>query len=137
MTLNKILSVGGKPGLFKLISHAKGHIVVEALEDGKRFPIAGAHQINTLENIAIYTYTKEVPLAEVFYKIFQEEEGKETISDKESNANLTTFFESILPDYDVDRVYASNIKKVVSWYNLLVKAGFDFNQLAPKPENEQ
>ncbi len=132
MTLDKILSISGKPGLFNLISHAKGHLVVESLEDGKRFPVAGAHQINTLENIAIYTYTKEVPLAEVFYSIFQKSEGKESISHTESNANLMNFFSEILPDYDTDRVYVSNIKKIILWYNLLVKAQFDFTTLAPK-----
>lgn len=132
MTLDKILSITGKPGLFNLISHAKGHLVVESLEDGKRFPVAGAHQVNTLENIAIYTYTKEVPLAEVFYSIFLKAEGSETISHTENNVKLLDYFSEILPDYDTDRVYASNVKKIILWYNLLVKAKFDFTTLAPK-----
>lgn len=137
MTLDKILSISGKPGLFYLISHAKGHLVVESLEDKKRFPIAGAKQINTLENIAIYTHTQEVPLGQVFYSIFQKEEGKETISPNESNAALMNFFEEVLPDFDTDRVYASNVKKIVQWYNLLVKSGFDFSQLAPKEDDSK
>ena len=134
MTLDKILSISGKPGLFKLISHAKGHLVVESLEDGKKFPIAGANQINTLENIAIYTYTREVPLAEVFYSVHQKYEGKETISSNEGNQNLISFMDEILPDYDKERVYVSNIKKIVLWYNLLKKAQFDFETLAPKED---
>lgn len=137
MTLDKILSISGKPGLFYLISHAKGHLVVESLEDKKRFPIAGAKQINTLENIAIYTHTQEVPLGQVFYSIFQKEEGKETISPNESNVALMNFFEEVLPDFDTDRVYASNVKKIVQWYNLLVKSGFDFSQLAPKEDDSK
>ena len=136
MTLDKILSISGKPGLYFLISHSKGHLVVESLEDKKRLPVAGAHQINTLDNIAIYTHTKEVPLGEVFYKIFEKESGQPALSHQESNAVLMNYFEEILPDYDTDRVYASNVKKVVQWYNLLVKAEFDFSQLAPKTSDE-
>jgi hypothetical protein len=129
MSLEKILSISGKPGLFKLISHAKGHIIVESLADGKRLPVAGANHINTLDNIAIYTYTEELPLADVLYKIHQKEGGKETISHKVSSNELMTFFESVLPDYDVDRVYASHVKKIVQWYNLLINSKFDFDAL--------
>lgn len=137
MTLDKILSISGKPGLFNLISQTKTHLVVESLEDGKRFPIMGANQINTLGNIAIYTYSKEVPLAEVFYSIFQKAEGKETISHTESYADLMAFFGEILPDFDTEKVYASNVKKVIQWYNLLHKANFDFTTLAPKELDEK
>jgi hypothetical protein len=137
MTLDKILSISGKPGLFNLISQTKTHLVVESLEDGKRFPIMGANQINTLGNIAIYTYTKEVPLAEVFYAIFQKAEEKETISHTESNVDLMAFFGEILPDFDTEKVYASNVKKVIQWYNLLHKANFDFTTLAPKELDEK
>lgn len=136
MTLDKILSISGKPGLYKLISHAKGHLVVESLEDGKRFPIAGAKQVNTLENIAIFTYTQEIPLAHVFYNIFKKEAGETTISSNETNANLIAFFEAVLPDFDRERVYPSNVKKIVLWYNLLHKAGFDFATLEPKEATE-
>jgi len=136
MTINKILNISGKPGLYYLISTAKGHIVVESLEDKKRFPIPGTKQINTLENIAIYTWTKEVPLPTVLYTISQKVEGKEALSHVESNAKLLDFFKEILPDFDTDRVYVSNIKKIVQWYNILVKAQFDFTALAPVETDE-
>lgn len=136
MTLDKILSISGKSGLYKLISHAKGHLVVESLEDGKRFPIAGANQVNTLENIAIFTYTQEIPLGNVFFNIFKKEEGNATISSNESNPKLMAFFEEVLPDFDKERVYPSNVKKIVMWYNLLQKAGFDFSILEPKEATE-
>lgn len=136
MELNKILSIGGKPGLYLLLSHSKAHIVVESLEDGKRFPVAGAQQINTLDNIAIYTLSKEVPLAEVFYAIFKKYEGKNVLSHQSSQQELLDFFADILPDYDRDRVYASNVKKVVQWYNSLLNRGFDFEKLNPEKQTD-
>lgn len=137
MTLNKILSIGGKPGLYALISHAKGHIIVESLEDKKRFPVAGAQQINTLDNIAIYTLTKEIPLSYVLFQIYTQYKGQPILSHQESNANLMAFFEGVLPDYDAERVYPSNVKKVVQWYNILQKNDFDFTALNPDNQTDK
>ncbi len=126
MEFNKIIAVTGKPGLFQVVSQTKTGIIVESLTDKKRIPILSTHNVSLLENIAIFTYDEEVPLLTVFKSIFEKEEGKETISHKESANKLTAFFSEILPEYDQERVYTSNIKKVIQWYNALIAVGFDF-----------
>lgn len=127
MEFNKIIAVTGKPGLFHVVSQTKTGIVVESLSDKKRFAILSTQNVSLLENIAIFTYEEEVPLLTVFKSIFEKEEGKETISHKESGAKLTAFFSKILPDFDQERVYTSNIKKIIQWYNMLIAAEFDFS----------
>lgn len=126
MEFNKIIAVTGKPGLFEVISQSKTGIIVKSLIDGKRFPILSTQNVSLLENIAIFTYEEEVPLLTVFKSIFEKEGGKETINHKESGAKLTAYFSEILPDFDQERVYTSNIKKIIQWYNALIATGFDF-----------
>ena len=126
MEFNKIIAVTGKPGLFEVISQTKTGIIVESLTDKKRFPILSTHNVSLLENIAIYTYAEEVPLLTVFKTIYEKEDGKATMSHKESGAKLTAFFSEILPEYDQERVYTSNIKKIIQWYNALIAIDFDF-----------
>lgn len=123
MSLEKVLSISGKPGLYKLKNQTRNGFLAESLIDGKTVNVSGRHNVSLLSEIAIYTLTEEVPLREVFQKIADKEEGKETISHKASKDDLEEFFFNVLPDYDEDRVYASDIKKVVQWYNLLVKTG--------------
>lgn len=127
MEFNKIIAVTGKPGLYNVVSQTKTGIVVESLSDKKRFPILSTQNVSLLENIAIFTYEEEVPLLTVFKSIFEKEEGKETISHKESGAKLTSFFAEVLPGFDQERVYTSNIKKIVQWYNMLIAVDFDFS----------
>jgi hypothetical protein len=129
MNIDKIVSILGKPGLYQIISQSKNAVIVESLADKKRFPVNAVHNISALADIAIYTYDEEVPLKEVFYNIYKKEEGKKTIDPKSGKDQLETFFNEVLPDYDQDRVYTSNIKKIIQWYNLLVDAGFDFSSL--------
>ena len=129
MEFNKIISVSGKPGLFQVISQSKNVIIVESLIDKKRFPINATKNVSMLENIAIYTYEEEVPLLTVFKAMFEKSEGKETISHKESGTKLTTYFAEILPNYDDERVYTSNIKKIIQWFNVLVNVGLDFSKI--------
>ncbi len=136
MSLEKIISVTGKPGLYKIIAQSKGGIIVESLIDKKRFPINAMHNVSVLDNIAIYTYDEEVPLKFVLKTISEKEEGKESISHKESNKNLEVYFSEILPNYDDERVYPSNIKKVLQWYNLLVKNDFDFSTITEDEETK-
>ena len=136
MTLEEIISVTGKPGLFKIISKTKSSIIVESLTDQKRFPINTMHNVSVLDNIAIYTYEEEVPLKLVFKAISEKEEGKECISHKESSNKLVSYFKEILPDYDDERVYTSNIKKVLQWYNLLVNSNFDFSTIKEDEDTE-
>lgn len=124
--LKKILSISGKSGLYKLVTYGKNMIIVEGLTDNKRFPAYSHDKIISLGDIAIYTYNEEVSLGKVMQSIYDKNDGKQVdmaeLSDKKS---LFTYFEEILPDFDKERVYANDIKKVVSWYNILLAAGFD------------
>ena len=137
MSLDKIIAVTGKPGLYKIIAQTKGGAIIESLIERKRFPISTMHDISILENIAIYTYDDEVPLKLVLKAIFEKENGKKCISHKESNKVLTSYFAKILPNYDEERVYTSNIKKVVQWYNLLVESNFDFSTITEDTDEEE
>lgn len=123
MQLDKIISISGKPGLFTLVSQLKSGFIVEDVSTGKKASISNSSQVSLLENIAIYTFDKEVPLFEVMKNIAEKYDYKEAIAHKSSEAELRNFMAGVLPDYDVDRVYASDIKKLIQWYNLLQKAG--------------
>ena len=123
MELDKVLSISGKPGLYELKAQSRGGFIAESMLDGKKIAVNLRHNVSLLSEIAIYTYTKEVPLREVFQKIHDKENGGEAISHKESKGKLEDYFAEVLPDYDVDRVYISDIKKVIQWYNLLVGRG--------------
>jgi hypothetical protein len=136
MEFSKIISVTGKPGLFQVVSQSKNAIIVESLLDQKRLAVNATQNVSLLENIAIYTYEKEVPLLTVFKAMFEKSEGKEAISHKESGKKLTGYFSEILPDYDDERVYTSNIKKVIQWFNLLVNSGMDFSAIEESSETE-
>ncbi|AUC22610.1 MULTISPECIES: DUF5606 domain-containing protein [Polaribacter] len=126
MEFNKIIAVTGKPGLFQVISQSKNAVIAESLVEKKRVAINAAQNVSLLENIAIYTYEEDVPLLNIFTSMYEKTEGKEALSHKESSKNLTAFFSEVLPGYDEERVYASNIKKVIQWFNMLVKAGMEF-----------
>lgn len=135
MSLEKVLSISGKPGLFLLKSQTRNGFLAESLLDGKTINVSGRHSVSLLSEIAIYTLTSEVPLREVFQKISEKEDGKETIDHKVPKEELEEFFFGILPDYDEDRVYASDIKKIVQWYNMLVKNDLaDFSEPEKKVE---
>lgn len=123
MSLDKILSIAGKPGLYELKAQTRSGFLAESLVDGKKISVSGRHNVSLLSEIAIYTLAEEVPLREVFTKISEKEDGGEAISHKSSKDQLEEYFFNVMPDYDEDRVYASDIKKVVQWYNLLHKKG--------------
>ncbi len=134
MSLEKVLSISGKPGLFLLKSQTRGGFLAESLLNGKTVNVSARQSVSLLSEIAIYTLTAEVPLREVFQKIAAKEDGKEAIDHKVSKEELEEYFFGILPDYDEDRVYLSDIKKVIQWYNLLVKNNMtDFSE----PEKEK
>ncbi|KAB5486927.1 MULTISPECIES: DUF5606 domain-containing protein [Flagellimonas] len=121
MALDKILSIGGKPGLYKLLTQTRSGFVGESLLDGKRVTVGLRSNVSVLSEIAIYTLEEEVPLREVFQKIKEKEDGKKTtINHKADKIELEEYFFEILPNYDEDRVYASDIKKIIQWYNILV-----------------
>jgi len=132
MDLSKILSIAGKPGLFKMVSQSKSGLIVESLIDGKRIPAFSHERISSLEEISIFTETDDTPLKEIFVSIFKKEDGKKTISHKSSAKELKELLSSVLPDYDEERVYVSDIKKMISWYNLLVEK----NLIDAKEETE-
>ena len=136
MEFNKIIAVTGKPGLFQVISQSKNAIIVESLTDKKRLAINATQNVSLLENIAIYTYEEDMPLQNVFTTMFEKTEGKEALSHKENDKNLTAFFEEVLPNYDAERVYVSNIKKVIQWFNILVNTGMDFTTVEEKKEEK-
>ncbi len=136
MSLEKVIAISGKPGLYEIISRTKSGLIVQSMSDGKRFPVNSVHNVSTLNDIAIYTYEEEVPLPEVFTSIYEKEEGKASIDPKSDKQTLLQFFGEVLPGFDEERVYPSNIKKVVSWYNTLVEAGFDFESLKETPAED-
>jgi len=120
MSLDKILSIGGKPGLYKLITQTRTGFVAESLLDGKKISVGLRSNVSVLSEIAIYTLDAELPLREVFQKIqIKEKGGKTSIPHKSEKIKLEEYFFEVLPNYDEDRVYASDIKKVIQWYNLL------------------
>lgn len=115
------MSISGKNGLYKLISQGKNNFIVESLEDGKRVPAFSHDGIATLDNISIFTEDEDILLTKVFRLIFQKENGAEITTILNDNTKLKKYFEEVLPNYDKERVYVSNIKKVIVWYNILVK----------------
>ncbi|HDZ05567.1 hypothetical protein LCGC14_0067290 [marine sediment metagenome] len=120
MGLEKILSVAGKPGLYKLITQTRTGFVAESLLDGKRITVSLRSSVSVLSEIAIYTLEEEVPLRDVFKKIQEKENGgKTSVGHKEEKIKLEEYFFEVLPNYDEDRVYVSDIKKVIQWYNIL------------------
>jgi len=137
MGLKKIVAITGRPGLFKIISQTKGGFLVESLVDKKRIPINVIHNVSVLNDIAMYTYEDEIPLREIIKTIAQKYKNKATISHKETNQNLVSFFREILPNYDEDRVYTSNIKKLVQWYNVLANSKFDFSSIKEDEDNDE
>jgi hypothetical protein len=135
MHLEKIVAVSGKPGLYEIISQTKGGLIVQSLADKKRIPINALHNVSVLNDIAIYTYNDEIPLRNIFKSI--SEKGDNVISHKESNANLISFFSEVLPDFDEDRVYPSNIKKIIQWFTILSTAKFDFSSIKEDADEEE
>lgn len=124
MQLEKIISISGKPGLFKLVSQLKNGFIVEDITTKKKMSIGNNSQVSLLDNVAMFTKDSEVPLFDVFENIAKNYEYGQTISHKASDTELRNFMEDTLPDYDAARVYISDIKKLAQWYNLLSKAGY-------------
>ena len=129
MDLSEILSISGKPGLYKMIAKSKNGLIVESLIDGKRISAFSHEKISSLEEISIFTDTEDLPIKEVFKRISEKTDRKQTIDVKSQNNKLKEFFEKVLPEYDKERVYVSDIKKVLKWYNLLLeKELLDFTE---------
>ena len=124
MSIKKILSVSGKPGFYELKIQTRTGFVAESLLDGKKITVGMRANVSLLSEIAVYTYTEEIRLAEVLIAIATKENDGPALSHKEDDAKLKAYFREVLPEFDEDRVYTSDIKKILNWYNLLQPKGF-------------
>lgn len=124
MELKGIISISGKSGLFKMVGQTKSGIIVESLEDGKRFPAYAAHKVSALEDISIYGYNEDRPLADIYEAIYKHEDGGKSVSANASAQDQRDKLLEVFPEYDEDRVYSSDLKKLFKWYNMLVDNGF-------------
>ena len=136
MSLEKILSISGKPGLYVLKVQTRTGFVAESLLDGKKITVSLKSNVSLLSEISIYTYDAEKPLAEIMQNIAKKENGGQTISHKEDNATLLSYFREVLPEYDEERVYGSDVKKIVNWYNTLQAKGLLVDEAPAVAEEE-
>jgi hypothetical protein len=134
MNLTGIIAISGKPGLFKVVAQGKSNLIVESLEDGKRIPAYSSDRISALEDISVYTYEEDQILSVVFESIYTKENGGLAPSHKEDKNTLESYLLEILPNYDQERVYFSDVKKIFQWYNLLHKSG---NLIIDEPVKEE
>ena len=138
MQLDKIISIGGRPGLYEVSVQTRKGVVATSLVDGKRVNASVRDQVSVLSEINIYGLEKEVPLREVFQMIYEKEEGKVcSVKPKAAASELEAFFFDVFQDYDEERVYPSDIKKVIQWYNILVEKSPEvFTEATPATEEE-
>jgi len=139
MDLSKIVAVSGKPGLFKQVSQSTRGLVLDTIPSGKKMTVFSHERLSSLEEISIYTYDDDISLSEVFMKIHENVgEGNQAPEGKSNPAVLRKFFIEVIPDHDQDRVYNSNIKKIVNWYNLLVENNMlDFTKKEEEEEESE
>jgi len=137
MDLKGILAISGKPGLYKHVSQTRTGIIIESLADKKRIHAFTSAKISALQDISIYTEGGDLQLSEVFKKIYKKNDGKVALNHKSPAKELTAQFTEVLPEYDKDRVYGSDIKRVFQWYNLLHGLGMVDLEDAPKEEAKE
>lgn len=133
MNVSGIISIAGMSGLYKVIAQTKNGLIVESLVDKKRIPAHSTNRVSALEDVSIYSTGDDVPLKDVFQKIYDKEKGGACIDHKSADAELRAYFKKVFAEYDEDRVYTSDIKKVLMWYNILQKEGV----LDKKEEKEE
>lgn len=134
--LKTILSVSGKPGLYKLLSNSKNMVIVESIIDNKKMPIHPRDKVVSLGDISIYTETEDTPLREIFISIKEKENGgKASVNPNAKPEELKKYFQEILPDFDKERVYPTDIKKMINWYNTLIDANIDFETVEKQDED--
>lgn len=135
--LNTILAIAGKPGLFKLVSQGKNMLIVESLVNGKRTPAYSHDKVISLGDIAMYTLDEDVPLSDVLEALKAKAEGKPVdVKQFKDDAEVRAYFKEVLPEFDEDRVYTADIKKLFNWYNVLLNAGITEFKEEIKPANE-
>lgn len=139
--LETILAISGKPGLYRLVSHSNRGLIVETLDEKKkRMPVFGTDKVISLADIAMYTDEEEVPLRQVLCNVKEKENGQQTTLDykKASKEELVEFMAAVLPYFDRDRVYTTDIKKLIQWYNLLIENGVtDFEEKTEEEKTEE
>ena len=134
MILKDILAISGEPGLFKFVAQGKNAIIVEHLETGKRSSAFSSAKVSSLEDISVFTDDEDLPLSKVFDMIYEKESGGVTVDSKSDPEKLRKYFEEIIPDYSREKVYASDIKKIFLWYNLLHKKSMLIKEEPEKSE---
>ncbi len=133
MELKNIVAISGKPGLYEIIARSNKGVIVQSLLDNKKMPVNISHNVSALNEILIYTYGEEIPLWQVLKNIYEYDNGN-AITHKESSDKLLSFFREVVPEFDEERVYVSNIKKILQWYHLLLNKEFDFTSLKGEME---
>jgi len=132
-----VLTIGGRSGLFKMISQSKNYAIVESLSDGKRSPSYANEKISMLNNIAMFSNTSEKHLGELFKIVFDLEKGGKIAVDVKNNTALEEYFVKIMPDFDRSKIYSNDIKKFVIWYNILIDSNItDFEMIEEKDDKE-
>lgn len=137
MELKEILAISGQPGLFRYVAQSPRGVIVESLVDGRRSNASASSKVSALTEISMYTEGDDIPLAEVFTRIYACTGGKEAVFHKEAPEKLKAAFAEVLPEYDRDRVHVSDIKKCFAWYNTLVAAGFTEFKLPEETEEKE
>ena len=121
--LTGIIAISGQPGLYKVVAQSKNGIIVEGLADKKRTSISSTAKVSSLEDISMFTTGEDKPVAEIMKSIFDKEKGGACVDSKADDKTIVSYFSSVLPDYDKDRVYTSNMRKLFNWYNALQTSG--------------
>ncbi len=137
MELKEILAISGQPGLYRYVAQSTRGVIVESLTDGKRTNVSGHAKVSALTEISMFTEEGDIPLAEVFTRLYDHTGGKRAIDSREEGEKLRTAFAEFLPEYDRQRVHLSDMKKCFAWYNLLIDAGFTKFELPGEGETEE
>ncbi|MBN2727815.1 MAG: DUF5606 domain-containing protein [Bacteroidales bacterium] len=135
MDLTKIMTIAGKPGLYQLYSQTKNGIVVESLIDGRKLPVFANDRVSSLQDISIFTTGEDMPLEDVLKALFTKLNGEKALDPKSDKKELITFMDDNLPEWDRERVYPSDLKKLVTWYNMLIE--HKLIDLKDKDESEE
>ena len=122
MNLESIISITGKPGLYKVVSQTKNGLIVEAIADGKRTPVHATEKVSALTDISIYTYEGDIPLLDIYEKLYKHTGGKAAVNHKAKPEELRAAMKEVVEDFDQERVYNSDLKKLFQWFNALVAA---------------
>ncbi|MCB0795163.1 MAG: DUF5606 domain-containing protein [Flavobacteriales bacterium] len=136
MDFSKIISVSGRPGLFRVIAQGRQAVIAESLIDGKRVPVHSSMQVSSLDEISMFTTGEDVPLKEVLSKLYEQDKDKEALDPKGEEGTLWAKLGEVLPDHDKERIYASDLRKFFSWYKLLLSSG-TFESLLKEAEGEK